>query len=73
MKVILLAGGLGTRLSYYSENLPKPMLPIGDKPILWHIMKNYAYYGHKDFIVALGYKAEIINTIPENDIWESHP
>jgi glucose-1-phosphate cytidylyltransferase len=60
MKVIILAGGFGTRLSEYAESIPKPMVPIGGKPILWHIMKNYAYFGHKDFYVALGYKAEII-------------
>ena len=60
MKVILLAGGLGTRLSKYTETLPKPMVQIGGKPILWHIMKTYAKFGHKDFYVALGYKAELI-------------
>ena len=60
MKVILLAGGLGTRLSEYTETLPKPMVQIGGKPILWHIMKTYAHFGHKDFYVALGYKAEVI-------------
>ena len=60
MKVIILAGGFGTRLSEYTESIPKPMVPVGGKPILWHIMKNYAYFGHKDFYVALGYKAEII-------------
>ena len=60
MKVILLAGGFGTRLSEYTESLPKPMASIGGKPILWHIMKNYAYFGHKDFYIALGYKAEVI-------------
>ena len=60
MKVILLAGGLGTRLSKYTETLPKPMVQIGGKPILWHIMKTYAHFGHKDFYVALGYKAEVI-------------
>ena len=60
MKVILLAGGLGTRLSEYTEILPKPMVGIGGKPILWHIMKTFAYFGHKDFYVALGYKAEMI-------------
>ena len=58
MKVILLAGGFGTRLSEYTESIPKPMVSIGGKPILWHIMKNYAYFGHKDFYIALGYKAE---------------
>jgi len=60
MKVILLAGGFGTRLSEYTESLPKPMVTIGGKPILWHIMKYYAHYGHNQFYVALGYKAEII-------------
>jgi len=60
MKVILLAGGFGTRLSEYTESLPKPMVRIGGKPILWHIMKTYAHFGHKDFYVALGYKAELI-------------
>ncbi len=60
MKVVLLAGGFGTRLSEYTELVPKPMVQIGGKPILWHIMKTYAHYGHKDFYVALGYKAEVI-------------
>lgn len=60
MKVILLAGGFGTRLSEYTDLIPKPMVPIGGKPILWHIMKTYAHFGHKDFYVALGYKAEVI-------------
>lgn len=58
MKVIILAGGFGTRLAEYTELIPKPMVPIGGKPILWHIMEIYARYGHKDFYVALGYKAE---------------
>ncbi len=60
MKVILLAGGFGTRLSEYTETIPKPMVKIGGKPILWHIMKTYAHFGHKDFYVALGYMAEVI-------------
>ena len=60
MKVILLAGGLGTRLSEYTGAIPKPMVQIGGKPMLWHIMNLYARYNHKDFIVALGYKGEII-------------
>ncbi|CAM8378659.1 glucose-1-phosphate cytidylyltransferase [Candidatus Methylopumilus planktonicus] len=60
MKVILLAGGLGTRLSEYTDTIPKPMVPLGGKPILWHIMQTYSHYGHKDFYVALGYKAEVI-------------
>ena len=60
MKVILLAGGFGTRLAEYTDVIPKPMVPVGGKPILWHIMKTYARFGHKDFYVALGYKAEVI-------------
>lgn len=60
MKVIILAGGAGTRLSEYTETIPKPMVMIGRRPMLWHIMKTYASYGHKDFYLALGYKAEII-------------
>lgn len=60
MKVVLLAGGFGTRLSEYTDVIPKPMVAVGGKPILWHIMKTYAHYGHKDFYVALGYKAAVI-------------
>lgn len=60
MKVILLAGGFGTRLSEYTGIIPKPMVPVGGKPILWHIMQLYAKYNHVDFYVALGYKAEVI-------------
>ena len=60
MKVIILAGGFGTRLSEYTDSIPKPMVPIGGKPILWHIMCSYARFGHKDFVVALGYKANVI-------------
>lgn len=60
MKVILLAGGYGTRLAEYTDVIPKPMVAIGGKPILWHIMQTYAHFGHKDFYVALGYKAEVI-------------
>jgi glucose-1-phosphate cytidylyltransferase len=60
MKVVLFCGGLGMRLRDYPEAIPKPMIPIGYRPILWHVMKYYAYYGHKDFILCLGYKADII-------------
>jgi len=60
VKTILLAGGYGTRLSEYTESIPKPMVNIGGKPILWHIMKTYAYFGHKDFYVALGFKSDVI-------------
>ena len=60
MKVVILAGGFGTRLSQYTETLPKPMVSVGGRPILWHIMRTYAHFGHKDFYLALGYKAELI-------------
>lgn len=60
MKVVLFCGGLGTRLREYAENIPKPMVNIGYRPILWHVMKYYAHYGHKDFILCLGYKADVI-------------
>ena len=60
MKVVLFCGGLGMRLREYSEEMPKPMINIGYRPILWHVMKYYAYYGHKDFILCLGYKADVI-------------
>lgn len=60
MKVILLAGGFGTRLSEYTEMLPKPMVSVGGRPILWHIMRTYAHFGHNEFYVALGYKAPVI-------------
>jgi glucose-1-phosphate cytidylyltransferase len=60
MKVIILAGGFGTRLSEYTESIPKPMVKIGGKPILWHVMQTYANFSHKDFYIALGYKAEVI-------------
>ena len=60
MKVVILAGGLGTRLAEETEVRPKPMVEIGERPILWHIMKHYAFYGLKEFIIALGYKGEAI-------------
>ena len=60
MKVVILAGGFGTRLSEYTESIPKPMVTIGGKPILWHIMKSYAKFGYTDFYLALGYKAEMV-------------
>ena len=60
MKVVILAGGFGTRLSEYTDSIPKPMVEIDGKPIIWHIMKRYADFGYKDFVIALGYKADII-------------
>ena len=60
MKVVLLAGGLGTRISEESQYKPKPMIEIGGKPILWHIMKEYSYYGFNEFIICAGYKQHII-------------
>lgn len=60
MKVVILCGGLGTRLKEETEFRPKPMVNIGNRPILWHIMKIYAHYGFKDFVLALGYKGEMI-------------
>mgnify|MGYP001361547267 CR=1 FL=1 len=60
MKVIILAGGWGSRLGQLTEAVPKPMVKIGDKPILWHIMKYYAHYGHNDFIISAGVKAQVI-------------
>jgi len=58
--VVLFCGGLGTRIREYSENIPKPMVPIGPQPILWHVMQYYSQYGHQDFILCLGYKANVI-------------
>jgi glucose-1-phosphate cytidylyltransferase len=60
MKVVLFCGGLGTRLRDYSESIPKPLVPVGYRPILWHVMRYYAHFGHKDFILCLGYKADSI-------------
>ena len=60
MKVIILAGGFGTRLSEYTESIPKPMVTVGGKPLLWHIMNTYDTFEHKDFYIALGYKSEVI-------------
>lgn len=60
MKVVLFCGGLGTRLREYSGDIPKPLVPIGNRPIMWHVMKYYAHFGHKQFILCLGYKGEKI-------------
>ena len=60
MKVVILAGGYGTRLGETTERIPKPMVEIGGQPILWHIMKHYAHFGHGEFFIALGYKGHVI-------------
>ena len=60
MKVVILCGGQGTRLREETEYRPKPMVEIGGRPILWHIMKSYAYYGHSNFVLCLGYKGDVI-------------
>jgi glucose-1-phosphate cytidylyltransferase len=60
MRVVLFCGGLGTRIREYSEAIPKPMIPVGHQPILWHVMQYYSYFGHRDFILCLGYKANVV-------------
>jgi len=60
MKVVLFCGGLGMRIREAGENVPKPMVHVGDRPILWHVMKYYAHYGHNDFILCLGYRGDVI-------------
>ncbi|MDB6005212.1 MAG: Glucose-phosphate cytidylyltransferase [Prosthecobacter sp.] len=69
MKVVILCGGKGTRLREETEFRPKPMLPIGTRPILWHIMKYYATQGHREFILCLGYKGEMIKEYFRNYRW----
>jgi glucose-1-phosphate cytidylyltransferase len=71
MKVVILCGGLGTRLREETEFRPKPMVPVGERPILWHIMKTYAHYGHKEFILCLGYKGEVIKEFFRNYQWNT--
>ena len=62
MKVVIFCGGQGMRMREASESIPKPMIPIGSRPILWHIMKYYAHHGHTDFVLCLGYKADVIKS-----------
>ncbi len=71
MKVVILCGGLGTRLREETEFRPKPMVPIGGRPILWHIMKGFAAQGHKDFVLCLGYKGEVIRDYFRNYQWNT--
>ncbi|WP_374615139.1 glucose-1-phosphate cytidylyltransferase [Sphingorhabdus sp.] len=70
MKVVILCGGYGTRIRDVNDNIPKPMIPIGRFPILWHIMKYYASYGHRDFVLCLGYKSHVIKDFFLN--YEAH-
>jgi glucose-1-phosphate cytidylyltransferase len=73
MKVVLFCGGLGTRLREFTGEIPKPMVKIGYRPILWHLMKYYAHFGHTDFILCLGYKADVIKEFFLNyDEWISN-
>src|SRR5271165_4330188 len=79
MKVVLFCGGLGLRLRDYSEQIPKPMVPIGYRPILWHVMKYFAHFGHRNFILCLGYRGDVIkqfflnyNECLSNDFVLSH-
>jgi glucose-1-phosphate cytidylyltransferase len=62
MKVVLFCGGLGMRIREYSEVIPKPMVPVGNRPIMWHLMRYYAHYGHRDFILCLGYRGDVIKS-----------
>src|SRR2546425_1695171 len=71
MKTVIFCGGLGTRLREETEFRPKPMVPIGERPILWHIMKIYAHYGHKEFILCLGYRGEVIKEYFRNYHWNT--
>ena len=71
MKVVILCGGLGTRLREETEFRPKPMVPVGGRPVLWHIMKTYAAHGHKEFILCLGYKGEVIKEYFRNYNWNT--
>tara|TARA_B100000242_G_scaffold291000_1_gene263459 strand:- start:16515 stop:16787 length:273 start_codon:yes stop_codon:yes gene_type:complete len=71
MKVVILCGGKGTRLREETDYRPKPMVPIGGYPILWHIMKTYSYYGFTEFILCLGYKGEMIREYFRNYRWNT--
>jgi glucose-1-phosphate cytidylyltransferase len=80
MKVVLFCGGLGTRLREHSDTIPKPLVNVGFRPILWHVMRYYAHYGHKDFILCLGYRGDLIReyflnyqeTMSNDFTWTDH-
>lgn len=72
MKTVILCGGRGTRLREETEFRPKPLLPIGNRPILWHIMRHFARYGHKDFVLCLGYRGDLIKEWFRNYQWHTH-
>lgn len=72
MKVVILCGGKGTRMQEFTENIPKPLVEVGGKPILWHIMKTYKHYGFDDFILLLGYKGDQIKEYFINYQWKNH-
>ncbi len=72
MKVVILCGGKGTRMRNVTEDLPKPLAPIGERPILWHIMKLYQHYGFNDFVLLLGYKGEKIKEYFMDYAWKCH-
>lgn len=71
MKIVILCGGKGTRIREETEYRPKPMVPIGGKPILWHIMKTYSFWGHNEFVLCLGYKGEMIKDYFRNYLWNT--
>ena len=62
MKVVLFSGGLGLRLREYTDVAPKPMIPIGVRPVIWHVMRYYATFGHKDFVLCLGYRSDVVKS-----------
>ena len=72
MKIIILAGGFGSRLSEYTKEIPKPMVEIGGKPMIWHVMNLYTKYNYSNFLIALGYKGEIIKNYfsKNNEDWK---
>jgi len=71
MKVVILCGGKGTRLREETEYRPKPMVPIGGRPILWHIMKTYAHFGHREFVLCLGYRGDMIKEFFREYLWNT--